>query len=759
MFAWLAATAIFTSPQTFTATGTQFRLNGAVYQIRSGEMHYPRVPRAYWRDRMQKAKAMGLNTICTYVFWNLHEPTPGRFDFRDNLDLAAYLQAAKDAGLKVIIRPGPYICTETDFGGFPSWLLADRRVKVRSRDPKYLGAVERYMMQVGKVIQPYLLKNGGPVIMAQVENEYGSYGDDHVYMAWVRDTMIKAGFDCLLCTSDGPGQGMLNGGTLPGITPAVNFGGGAEGAFKELEKFRPGTPRMIGEYWCGWFDHWGNRHATTGAQGHVNDIEWCMKNGVSFNLYMFHGGTNFGYMQGANGGSNDFGVDTTSYDYDSPLSESGQITPKYWAFRAAIQKYVKPEFEKPKPAIPSVAVGPITLKESVPMLANLPRPVESAGPMSFEELGQPYGSVLYEFSATQAGKLTFSVERPGDYATFIVDGKEVGTIDRRLNQKTIELNIPKVGAPVRVLVESLSRINFGHMLPNERKGLEGAVTLGGELIYGWKQYPLSMVPPKQWKAPSAVGPRYYRGKFDVPKVGDTHLDMRAWGKGFVWVNGHNLGRFWSIGPQQTLYLPGSWLRRKGNEIVVLSDQPHVYSGTILGLREPLLDVVPSARVVRATRTADQNVVLKGLTPAGVFTLPRGPKAAVVSLSGSPKGRYLAIEALSEQGTGFYTTLAEINATGADGKALARDKWKVVYADSEELQQEDGSALNVIDNQPTTIWHTEYGATQPKHPHILVIDLGEEVSISSLSLLPRQEGSNGWIKDLRVYLSAKPFPGQ
>jgi beta-galactosidase len=744
-------TALAQKPATFGVKGRDFVLNGRPFQIRSGEMHYPRIPRAYWRDRMRKAKAMGLNTVCTYVFWNLHEPRPGQFDFRGNLDLGAFLKTAREEGLYAIVRPGPYICTELDFGGFPAWLLKDPDTKVRTWDETYLAAAKRYLAKVGTVVRPHLLKHGGPVLMAQVENEYGSFGEDHRYMAWVRDTMKASGFDCQLFTSDGPGEGMLRGGTLADLPPTVNFGGGAESAFRELEKFRPGSPRMIGEYWCGWFDHWGKRHHRTSPDAHVKDIAWCMANGASFNLYMFHGGTNFGYMQGSNGSATDFQVDTTSYDYDAPLDEAGRMTPKYHAFRNAIAAGLRERLPAVPTSPPPIAIGPIPMKAFAPMLADLPKPIVSDRALKFEELGQSYGSVLYEFTARQAGKRTLRFENVKDYATVFVDGRIVGTLDRRKGERAIDIET-RPGSTVRILVESLSRINFGRALMEERKGLYGPEGADGP----WRHFVLPTTPPKRPSRAKAAGPLYYRGTFNVARVGDTFLDMRSWGKGFVWVNGHNLGRFWSVGPQGALFLPGAWLRPRGNEIFVLSDMPHVYSGAVLGLREPLLDVMPAAANAKL-RKAGQNLSLTG-TPTGAATFAETDNDPRVDLKGA-KGRYLAIKTVEELRSQPYATLAELFAFTPDGKALPRDKWKVLYADSEETDEENGSAKNILDNQPTTFWHTQWGASQPKHPHYVVIDFGESVAIGSLQLLPRRDGgTNGRLRSVSVYLSETAFPG-
>lgn len=388
-----AAASVFSqSKQTFGWKGNSFLLNGKPFTIRSGEIHYPRVPKEYWRDRFKKARAMGLNTITTYVFWNLHEPTPGKFDFKGNLDVAEFVRQAWQEGLWVIVRPGPYICTEWDFGGFPSWLLKTEDIVVRSADMRFLAASDRYMKEVGKQLAPHQITRGGPITMVQIENEYGSYGADHAYMAAIGEQIKNAGFDVTLFTSDGPGAKNLDGGSLPDVLSVINFGAaaGIEKEFDEFNRRWPDRPRMVGEYWTGWFDHWGEKHhllppwggndkrkpADVPAEG----VDWMLKNNVSFNLYMFHGGTTFGFMAGANSTSQmPIQPDTSSYDYGSPLDEAGRPVDKYFAIRDVIQKHFPDE---KFPALPSpqrmISIPPIEFKEFASLDGLLKDPKRSA---------------------------------------------------------------------------------------------------------------------------------------------------------------------------------------------------------------------------------------------------------------------------------------------------------------------------------------------------------------------------------------------
>ncbi|AIE85305.1 beta-galactosidase [Fimbriimonas ginsengisoli] len=738
----------------FVASGDRFLLNGKPFVIRSGEMHYPRVPRAYWRDRMRKAKAMGLNTICTYVFWSLHEPKPGKFDFSGNLDLAAYIRTAQQEGLYVIVRPGPYICTEFDFGGLPAWLQKDRSMVVRSKDPKFLRYTQRYFDKVGKLLKPLLIQNGGPIILTQVENEYGSYGADHVYMGAVRDALIHAGFSGQLFTSDGPGQGMLSGGTLPGIPAAVNFGGGGESAIAELKRFRPDAPKMVGEYWCGWFDHWGERHHRTAAAPHAKDIEWFIKNDVSFNLYMFHGGTSFGFMAGANGDKNSYQPDVTSYDYDSPLDESGRVTEKYRVFRDTIARG-SGETLPPVPASPApIALPTFKLRYDF-NLDNRPasRVVESTAPKTFEELGQSGGMVIYSAQTKLSGPQVLEVQGLHDFAVVSVNGKVAGTLDRRTSSPRLSLVLPSNGSTIELAVEMHARINFGHELANEREGIVGKVLLGEQELQNWSQaaYPLTEAPKTfSWGgAGTPRSPLIYRGEFSVSHPGDTFLDLGNWTKGYVWVNGHNLGRYWTAaGPQRTLYLPGCWMKPGSNEVVIIDEGPLQKVPTLVGLDHAILDARPTAGL-RPIRKPGQTVDLTRQTVAaqGEFT----PKVMWQSVK-LPEDdvRYVAFEVLSEHGQGPFASAAEIELIGLDDKPIKGVH--VVYADSEELDNENGSAANVVDGQPTTMWHTQWGDAQPKPPHLLVLDLGTITQIKALRYLPRADAPNGRVKAYRIYMS-------
>jgi beta-galactosidase len=385
------------SPHTFGWKGEHFLLDGQPFQILSGEMHYARVPRPYWRRRMRLMKAMGLNALTTYVFWNLHEPKPGEFDFTGNLDIAAFIRTAQEEGLWVILRPGPYICSEWEFGGFPAWLLAAPPMRVRSADPRFLQAASLYMQRVGRELAPLQIAHGGPIIMVQVENEYGSFDSDKTYLRAVRQMIVDAGFDALLYTADGSQK--LAEGTLPDVLSAINFGASdsPEVEFAPFESFRKDVPKMCGEFWVGWFDAWGQKHHSVGVDQVTAGLEWMLSHGISVNLYMFHGGTTFGWMNGANR-YEAYTADISSYDYDSPVDEAGRPTPKFFALRDVIKKYlpastVVPEVPAPEPMI---TIPRFELAQSASLFANLSQPIHSSAIKTMEDLGQAYGLISTE---------------------------------------------------------------------------------------------------------------------------------------------------------------------------------------------------------------------------------------------------------------------------------------------------------------------------------------------------------------------------
>lgn len=565
-------------------------LDGRSFRIISGEMHYARIPREYWHARLKMARAMGLNTISTYAFWNLHEPKPGVYDLSGDLDVAEFIRAAQQEGLFVILRPGPYVCAEWELGGLPSWLLADPSVVLRSNDPAFMQPVERWLTRLGKELAPLQATHGGPIIAVQVENEYGSFGSDHQYMQHIHDLIQSAGFgDSLLYTADGPEQ--LPNGTLPGVPAAVNFGPGeTKDAFAALATIRPGQPLMAGEYWAGWFDHWGGKHAVTDTARQVSDLQWMLAQGYSVNLYMFHGGTTFGFLNGANF-DKAYEPQTTSYDYDAALDESGRPTQKYFEFRRVIAA-ANPSIKLPDvPTIaPTIAIDPFLLGERASLWDNLGPPVQSDSPQSMEVLGQAYGYILYRTRIAGPVRGELKMDGMDDYAKVFVNGDTQGTLDTRLGQKVLSIRAEKTENQIDILVENGGRVNFGQHLRDQRKGITAAVTLTGKELHGWQIYLLPMTDTGRirFSAGEATrdhGPVFLRGTFTLNHVGDTFLDVGGMGKGVAWVNDHPLGRFWNIGPQRTLYVPAPWLKVGTNEVIVFDLQGSVAS-SLKGTRQP-----------------------------------------------------------------------------------------------------------------------------------------------------------------------------
>lgn len=575
---------------TFATQGTQFVRDGKPYQVLSGAIHFQRIPRAYWKDRLQKARALGLNTVETYVFWNLVEPQQGQFDFNANNDVAAFVREAAAQGLNVILRPGPYACAEWETGGYPAWLFGKDNIRVRSRDPRFLAASQAYLDAVSKQVHPLLNHNGGPIIAVQVENEYGSYDDDHAYMADNRAMYVKAGSDdALLFTSDG--ADMLANGTLPDTLAVVNFAPGeAKSAFDKLIKFRPDQPRMVGEYWAGWFDHWGKPHASTDAKQQTEELEWILRQGHSANLYMFIGGTSFGFMNGANfqgNPSDHYAPQTTSYDYDAILDEAGRATPKFALMRDAITRVtgVQP------PALPApiaIAALPETqLRESASLWDNLPAPIAIDTPQPMEHFGQDYGYILYRTTVTGPRKGALYLGEVRDVARVYLDKKPVGSVERRLQQVSTNVDIPAGEHTLDVLVENSGRINYGPRMADGRAGLVDPVLLDNRQLTGWQAFPLPMRSPdslRGWTRNHVDGPAFHRGTLRIDTPTDTYLDMRAFGKGVTWTNGVNLGRHWNIGAQRALYFPAPF-QRKGDNTVVVFDLDSTAKPSVRGLQQ------------------------------------------------------------------------------------------------------------------------------------------------------------------------------
>jgi len=577
------------STSRLSVAGARFLLDGRPFRILSGAIHYFRVHPELWEDRLLKLKAMGLNTVETYVAWNLHEPEPGRFDFDNALDVCAFVRLAQQLGLHVIVRPGPYICAEWEFGGLPAWLLADPEMALRCTYPPYLAAVARYFEALLPQLAPLQRAPDGPIIAMQIENEYGSYAADKAYLRWIEAQYRAHGLDCLLFTSDGANTQMLTQGTLPGVLATANFGSRAATEFAALEQHQPNAPLMCMEFWNGWFDHWGESHHTRDAADAAQALDEVLAAGASVNIFMFHGGTSFGFMNGANTDleTGAYQPTVSSYDYDAALSEEGEPTPKFHAFREVIAKYVSlPPLQWP-PSPPRFASGPITLNEAQTLFAALPAlsaPLRAVAPRSMEQLGQNYGFVLYRTEIDfPPGTVPLRLERVHDRAQVFVDGKPAGVVERD-GPLSVMLELSGGRVTLDLLVENQGRVNYGPWL-TDRKGILGFVRLGSHtLLHHWQMFPLPLDDLRSLRFSELhdgrSGPRFYRSGFTVDRPGDCFLHLPDWNKGCAWINGFHLGRYWQRGPQTELYVPAPLLHAGSNELIVLElhevDEPRAW---------------------------------------------------------------------------------------------------------------------------------------------------------------------------------------
>ena len=775
-------------PGTFTTGNKTFLLNGKPFVVKAAEVHYPRIPRAYWDHRIKMCKALGMNTVCIYVFWNIHEQKEGQFDFTGNNDVAEFCRIAQKNGMYVIVRPGPYVCAEWEMGGLPWWLLKKKDIKLRERDPYFMERVKIFEQKVGEQLKPLTIQNGGPIIMVQVENEYGSYGEDKPYVSEIRDCLRGIyGKELALFQCDWSSNFEKNG--LDDLTWTMNFGTGANinDQFRRLGELRPNAPKMCSEFWSGWFDKWGARHETRPAKDMVEGMDEMLSKGISFSLYMTHGGTSFGHWAGAN--SPGFAPDVTSYDYDAPINEYGQATPKFWELRKMMEKYNdgKKMPNVPKAPMPIITVPKFELTEFAPLLSAITKPVNGEI-KTFEEMDMGWGTMMY---STRLPEITSQSVLSGefhDFAQVFIDQQYIGKIDRVKNEKSLIIPAVKKGAELIIIVEGMGRINFGRAI-KDFKGIVGNVTLTTET-----DNVEMMLTPKQWtniaipddyqtavraldrvkgvndqvaagkvkgsvpalaltqgyegskKLGDIMKAGYHRGYFNLKKVGDTFLNFETWGKGQVYVNGHAMGRIWSIGPQQTLYVPGCWLKKGKNEIIVL-DVVGPREAVVWGQAEPELNKLQLEKSNKHNNIGDKPD-LNSATPVATGAFKAGNGWQTIQFGKTAKGRYLAIECLSTQKDGDRVAIAELYLQGQDGKRLSREPWKTKYANSED---EGGNHLGdkVFDLQESTYWQTEKGASAP---HLLVIDLGSEQSVKALEYLPRAEqGAPGSVKNFKVYL--------
>ena len=783
----LATTAVAAKKaESFSIGDKTFLLNGKPFVVKAAEVHYPRIPQPYWEQRIKMCKALGMNTLCIYIFWNSHEPQQDQFDFTDNNDIRAFVQLAQRNGMYVIVRPGPYVCAEWEMGGLPWWLLKKKDIRLREQDPFFMERLEIFEKKVGEQLGDLTIEKGGPIIMVQVENEYGSYGEDKPYIAAVRDIIRKSGFDKVeLFQCDWSSNFTKNG--LDDLTWTMNFGTGAniDHEFRRLGELRPNSPKMCSEFWSGWFDKWGGRHETRGAEAMVDGITQMLDRGISFSLYMTHGGTNWGHWAGAN--SPGFAPDVTSYDYDAPINEAGQTTEKYWILRKAMEKYSgtwnpttqKWEGHSKLPAVPkeypTIAVPKFELKEWM-QLGTVTNAIESRDILTFEEMNLGWGFADYEVSLPEipvASVLT--VNEPHDFVQVYVGGYYVGKIDRVKHEKSITLPATKKGQSLLLRVEAMGRINFGRAI-KDFKGITKEVTIsaevdGNEVKYNLKNWTITPVPDDYETAVQALSVSkqfmedptlyqsistnagYYRGYFTLNKIGDTFLNMENWGKGQVYVNGHAVGRHWYIGPQQTLYVPGCWLRKGQNEVIVLDVMGPRGEKTIEGLQKPIIDKL-NLEGPQTHRAEGQNLDLSGETPVKVGTFKAGNGWQEVRFDKPVTGRYICIEALNSHWNREYCCIAEWYMLDESGQRLSREPWQIAYADDEDVTSGNKNADKIFDLQESTYWSTNRGV---QFPHTVIIDMGQDKTMSGFQYLPRmEEGAPESIKDYRIYVKSEAF---
>lgn len=751
---------------TFEVGDKTFLLNGQPFVVKAAEIHYPRIPKEYWEHRIQMCKALGMNTVCLYIFWNYHEPEEGKYDFSGQKDIAAFCKLAQKHGLYVIVRPGPYVCAEWEMGGLPWWLLKKKDIKLREQDPYYMERTKLFMNEVGKQLADQQITKGGNIIMVQVENEYGAFGTDKPYIADIRDIVKGAEFtDVPLFQCDWNSNFENN--ALEDLTWTINFGTGAniDEQFKRLQELRPNTPLMCSEFWSGWFDHWGAKHETRSAEALVGGMKEMLDKNISFSLYMTHGGTSFGHWAGAN--FPNFSPTCTSYDYDAPISESGKVTPKYFEVRSLLEKYL-PEGEtlsEIPDSIPTIHIPAFTLTETAPLFDNLPVAKESEDIKSMEFFDQGWGSILYRTTLPKSDKpQMLTITEAHDWTQVFINGKKIATLSRMKGEGLVNLPPLTEETVLDILVEPMGRMNFGKGI-YDWKGITEKVelTTDGQTreLKGWQVYNFPVdydfVKNKQYAKGEVQKdkPAYFKGTFALDKTGDTFLDMRSWSKGMVWVNGYAIGRYWEIGPQQTLYMPGCWLKKGENEIIIL-DMASPQEAKIEGLRQPILDML-RGNAAFTHRKLGENLDLSGESVFYKGSFKAGNGWQHVKFNKKETIRYFCLEALSSHGGDPYAAMAELEILGEDGKPVSRQHWKVVYADSEETMDANNIASNVFDLQESTFWHTDYTTAKPDFPHQIVIDLGEEKAVTGFSYLPRAEANKpGMIKDYRIYMKLKPF---
>ncbi len=574
---------------TFSIDSVHFLLDGKPFQIIAGEIHYARIPERYWKQRIEIVKAMGCNTISTYVFWNYHEHSPGKFDFKTgNHNLSYFIDLVQKEGLWLMVRPGPYVCAEWDFGGLPPYLLSIPDIKVRCSNPQYMKAVKRYIDTLSGILRPHLIIHGGPIILLQIENEYGSYGNDRNYLKTLEKQWKENGMDIPFYTADGATPYMLKAGSLPGCAVGLDPGGYPK-AITMARRLHPGVPVFSSETYPGWLTHWGEKWAQADTSDLFNEIRFLLKNNLSFSFYVLQGGTNFGFAAGANAsGKGGYQAAITSYDYGAPINEQGRTTPNYYRLRKLISQYRKNKLPPVPSPIPVMSIPKINMRPFTSVWQHLPVPVWSAQPKPMEAYHQYHGFILYQtrLIGRKNGKLV--ITKLHDYATIFVNGKYIGTIDRSNGENSIIIPKTKSKTPLlQIFTDAMGHINYGqHII--DRKGITNRVTLNGITLMNWEVYNLpldSLYINRLTKTKASKKPGlFFKGIFRLDSVADTYFDLSGYEKGMIWINGHNLGRYWNIGPQHSLYCPAMWLK-KGRNVILVFDLHQLKATPIRGIKK------------------------------------------------------------------------------------------------------------------------------------------------------------------------------
>ena len=764
----------------FTVGDKSFLLNGEPFVVKAAEIHYPRIPQPYWEHRIKMCKALGMNTVCIYVFWNIHEQREGQFDFTGNNDVAAFCRLAQKNGMYVIVRPGPYVCAEWEMGGLPWWLLKKKDIRLREQDPYFMERVKIFEQKVGEQLAPLTIQNGGPIIMVQVENEYGSYGENKPYVSEIRDCLRGIyGQELALFQCDWASNFEKNG--LDDLVWTMNFGTGAniDQQFRRLGELRPDAPKMCSEFWSGWFDKWGAQHETRPAKDMVDGMDEMLSKGISFSLYMTHGGTSFGHWAGAN--SPGFAPDVTSYDYDAPINEQGLPTSKFWELRTMMQKYSlspgpSPKGKGNKVALPAVPKAPMPiievpqfkLEKVMDLCGLVTKRVENRDVLTMEDMDCGWGMIQYTTTLPDIPrKSVLTLNDCHDYAQIWVNHQFVGSIDRVKNEKSLMLPPVKKGDVLNILVEAMGRINFGRAI-KDFKGITSDVQLqteqdGHEMTYTLKHWVIRTMADDYEAIKTAMAANrmeakdneaivsdggYFKGEFTLKKVGDTFLNFEAFGKGQVWVNGHAMGRIWHIGPQQTLYVPGCWLKKGKNEVIVLDIVGPKAEPIVFGQTEPELNKLNLEKSATHNQPGDKPD-LNSATPVAEGQLMAGNGWQTVKFKAPQKGRYVALVARSTQKGDDEVSVAEVYVQDAQGHRLSRESWTVKYSDSEDVLRGNNTADKTFDLQESTYWRT---VRKAKLPHMMVIDLGSEQTVAAFEYLPRAEqGAPGSIKDYQIFV--------